>query len=204
MLTDYGIVGISADGSPVPPPNIYKIHTAPEVLNNKGINAQTDIFQVGLTLFRMLAGIGSLREKFAKMGEQQYYQAICSATLITPADFPPFVPARLRRIILKAICPDMGERYVSALEMRRELEKLNYAGFWTVEPSGAFVGHNASHAFRFEHNKRVGNRYDVIAFKKNKKTQRETRIAKFSTANLTSAQSNKQIEQFVKAVVEGK
>ncbi|HVU19460.1 MAG TPA: serine/threonine-protein kinase [Rhizomicrobium sp.] len=204
MLTDYGIVGVSADGSPVPPPNIYKIHTAPEVVNNKGINAQTDVFQAGLTLFRMLAGLGCLRDKFVKLGEQQYYQAICTAALVTVADFPPYVPARLRRIILKAICPSVGDRYASALDMRRDLEKLNYPGFWTVEPSGAFVGHTDWHTFRFEHHKRIGNRYEVIAFKKNKRTQRETRVTKFSAGNLTSAQSSKQIERFVKAVVEGK
>ena len=203
MLTDYGIVGVSADGSPVPPPNIYKIHTAPEVVNNKGINAQTDVFQAGMTLFRMLAGLASLRDKFNKLGEQKYYQAICAASLITAADFPPYVPGRLRRIILKAISPDVGDRYGSALEMRRDLEKLNYPGYWTVEPSGAFVGHNDSNAFRFEHHKRLGNRYDVVAFKKNKTTQRETRIGKFCMSGLTSAQSSKQIERFVKAVVEG-
>ena len=204
MLTDYGIVGISADGSPVPPPNSYKIHSAPEVVNNNGITAQTDVFQAGMTLFRMLVGLGSLRDKFKKMGEQQYYQAICKATLITAVDFPAYAPARLRRIILKAICPDVGERYASALEMRRDLEKLNFLGYWTVDPSGAFIGHDNKHEFRFEHNKRMGNRYDVIAFKKSKATQRETRIAKHSATNLTGAQSGKQIERFVKSVVEGK
>jgi serine/threonine protein kinase len=204
MLTDYGIVGISADGSPVPPPNSYKIHAAPEVVNNNGITAQTDVFQAGMTLFRMLVGLGSLRVKFVKLGEQQYYQAICTAKLVTASDFPPYVPARLKRIVLKAISPNVADRYTSALEMRRDLEKLNYSGHWTIEPSGSFVGHNRNYEFRFEHNKRIGNRYDVVAFKKSKATQRETRIAKFCATGLTSAQSSKHLERFVKSVVEGK
>ncbi len=204
VLTDYGIVGISADGSPVPPPNSYKIHTAPEVVNNNGITAQTDIFQTGMTLFRMLVGLGSLREKFTKLGEQHYYQAICNAKLIKVSDFPPYVPARLRRIVLKAISPKVDDRYASALEMRREMEKLNYSGYWTIEPSGSFVGHTAGHEFRFEHNKGTGDRYDVVAFKKSKATQRETRFTKFCVSNQTRVQSGKQIERFVKFVVEGK
>lgn len=109
VLTDYGIVGISADGSPVPPPNSYKIHTAPEVVNSNGITAQTDVFQAGMTLFRMLVGLGLLRDKFTKMGEQQYYHAICDAKLVTALDFPPYVPTRLRRIVLKAISPNVGD-----------------------------------------------------------------------------------------------
>lgn len=204
MLTDYGIVGISADGSPVPPPNSYKIHTAPEVVNDNGITAQTDVFQAGMTLFRMLVGLGSLRDKFTRMGEQQYYQAICDAKLVTASDFPPYVPARLKRIVLKAINPNVADRYASALEMRRDLEKLNYSGYWTVEPAGSFIGLTGTHEFRFEHNKRMSDRYDVVAFKKKKATQRETRFTKFCATGMTRAQSGKKIAQFVKSVVEGK
>jgi len=203
MLTDYGIVGISLDGSPVLPPNSYKIHAAPEVFNNAGINAQTDIFQTGMTLFRMLVGLSSLRDKFSKLGEQQYYEAIRVAKLVTTSDFPAFVPPRLRRIVLKAISPGVADRYVSALEMRRDLEKLNYSGYWTIEASGSLVGHSQTHEFRFEHHKRLGNKYEVLAFKKNKTTQRETRLSKFCVSNLTTAQSGKHIEKFVKSVVGG-
>ncbi len=129
MLGDYGIVGISADGSSVPPPSVYRIHCAPEIVSGVGINAQTDVFQAGMTLFRMLVGLGSLRDKFNKLGEAKYYQAICGATLVTASDFPPYVPNRLRRIVVKALNPNVAERYVSALEMRRDLEKLNYPGY---------------------------------------------------------------------------
>jgi hypothetical protein len=173
-------------------------------VNNNGITAQTDVFQAGMTLFRMLVGLGSLRDKFTKLGEQQYYQAICDAKLVTASDFPPYVPARVKRIVLKAINPNVADRYASALEMRRDLEKLNYSGYWTIEPSGSFVGHTSTHEFRFEHNKRIGDRYDVVTFKKSKATQRETRFTKFCASGLTRVQSGKRIEQFVKSVVEGK
>lgn len=203
MLSDYGIVGISADGSPVPPPNSYKIHCAPEVVNKIGINAQTDVFQAGMTIFRMLVGLGALRDKFTKLGEAQYYQAICDAKLVMASDFPAYVPNKLKRIVLKALSPDIATRYISALEMRRDLEKLNYPGYWTVAPSGAFVGHNGAHEFRFEHQKAVSGKFNVSAFKKSKATLRETRISKFSASGLTNAQSTQQIERLVKAVVTG-
>ena len=203
MLSDYGIVGISADGSPVPPPDSYKIHCAPEVVNKIGINAQTDVFQAGMTIFRMLVGLGALRDKFIKLGEVQYYQAICDATLVTASEFPAYVPSKLKRIVLKALTPNAADRYVSALDMRRDLERLNFPGYWTVAPSGAFVGHNGAHEFRFEHQKAANGKFNVLAFKKSKATLRETRIGKFCASGLTSAQSTQQIERFVKAVVAG-
>jgi serine/threonine protein kinase len=203
MLSDYGIVGISADGSPVPPPSTYMIHCAPEVVKHVGINAQTDVFQAGMTLFRMLVGLGVLRDKFAKLGETNYYQAICDAKLVKVSDFPAWVPSRLRRIVLKALNPNTADRYVSALEMRRDLEKLNYPGYWTVAASGEFVGHSRNHEFRFEQQKSASGRFNVVAFKKSKTSGRETRIAKYSSSGLIGVQSAKQIERFVQAVVEG-
>lgn len=203
MLGDYGIVGVSADGSPVPPPATYKIHCAPEIVKNVGINAQTDVFQAGMTLFRMLVGLNVLRDKFVKLGETNYYQAICDAKLVTARDFPAWVPSRLKRIVLKALDPNTADRYVSALDMRRELEKLNYPGYWTVTGFGAFVGQSPTAEFRFEQQKSASGRFDVVAFKKSKASGRETRIAKYSKSGLTGAQSAKHIGRFVQAVVEG-
>jgi serine/threonine protein kinase len=203
MLGDYGIVGISTDGSPVPPESTYRIHCAPEVVNNVGIDAKTDVFQAGMTLFRMLVGLGTLRDKFNKLGEAKYYQAICDAKLVTASDFPAYVPNKLRRIVLKALSPNTADRYVSALEMRRELEKLNYPGYWAGSPSGAFVGHCNNHEFRFKHQKGADGKSGVVAFKKNLTSQRETRVAKYCLSGLTEPQAAKQIERFVKAVVEG-
>lgn len=203
MLTDYGIVGITQDGAPVPPPTFYKIHAAPEVVNHHGITAQTDVFQAGLTLFRLLIGLDTLRHKFTAMGERDYYQAVQDGNLITASDFPAYVPSRLRRIILRAISPDLDERYSSALEMRREFEKLHYPGYWTIDATGAFVGHNGAYQYRYEQHKKNGNRFEVTSFRKSAATGRETRFTRFCATNLTNAQAKQHIGRFVKAVVEG-
>ncbi len=203
MLTDYGIVGITQGGAPVPSPMFYKIHAAPEVHSTSGITAQTDVFQAGLTLFRIAVGLNDLRQKFSALGEQAYYDAVSQAQLITASDFPTFVPSRLRRIILKATHPDSSERYGSALEMRRELEKLNYPGFWTIDASGDYVGYNGAYIYRFSETKKAGNVYDVTAFKRSRKTGRETRFSRFCQSNVSSAAAKREVEKFVKAVVEG-
>ena len=203
MLTDYGIVGITHNGAPVSPPTFYKIHAAPEVIANNAITAQTDIFQTGLTLFRLLVGLDTLRQKFTAIGERAYYAAMARAELISGADFPAYVPARLRRIVLKAIHPDMGKRYSSCLEMRRELERLNYSGYWTVEANGEFVGHNGPYCYRFEQRRRGGNRYDVEAFRRSQATGHETRIRQYCRKDVTNAIAKKKIAKFVKGVVEG-
>lgn len=203
MLTDYGIVGVTQDGAPVAPASFYKIHAAPEIINSNAISAQTDIFQTGLTLFRMLVGLNTLMQKFNELGETNYYKALECGDLVSTPSFPPYVPPRLKRIIQKAADPDPSKRYGSALEMRRELEKLNYPGHWTIESSGEFIGRNGAYKYRYEQQKKAGNRFDVQAFKQNIKSGRETRISNYCHKSLTNSVAKREIARFVKTVVEG-
>ncbi len=203
MLTDYGIVGITRGGAPIKPPDFYRIHQAPEVLIENIITAQTDIYQTGLTLFRILTDLNILRRKFRDKGEQDYYESVIQGNLIDKRDFPDYVPMRLRRIILTAIAPDLDKRYGSALEMRRNLEKINYPGYWTVDSNNQFVGRDNSNYYRYEKNQKDKNVYDVISFQKNIKSGREIRISKFCQNNVSNSQAKKLIQKFIKSVVTG-
>ena len=203
MLTDYGIVGVSQQGAPVPASMFYSVHAAPEVIARNLISVQSDVYQVGLTLFRMLVGLDALRRKFNELGEQDYYRTVSSSGLVKAAAFPAYVPPRLRRIVQRAAHVQADNRYSSALDMRRELEKLNYPGFWTVTDGGKFLGHNGAYVYRFEQRTAAGGGFDVVAYKKGVSSERETRCLKFCHRNLSKRTAKREIEKFVKAVVDG-
>lgn len=202
MLTDYGIVGITEEGGPIPASAFYKIHAAPETIASSSTSAQSDVYQVGLTLFRLLVGIDALRQKFNQLGEQGYYQVAAKSELIRSADFPSYVPSRLRRLVRKAAHPDLSKRFSSAIEMRRELEKLRYRGYWTVNNNGEFLGHNDPYTYRYEQKKTATGQYDVTALRKNPSKERETRCSKYCHKSLSKADARKEIDKFVRAVVE--
>lgn len=203
MLTDYGIVGISAGGQPVPAPGAYRLHMAPEVLAGGNINIQTDIYQVGLSLYRLACGLSCLSTKLAALGWNDYCQAITAGKLLLPSDFPPHIPNRLRNIILRAVAVDSGARYQSALEMRRALEKLAFPGHWTIDSSGNMLGVNGHNEYRFEKQASTGNRFSVTSFRKNTRTGNETRASQFCARDLTSGQADKLLGNFIKYVVAG-
>jgi serine/threonine protein kinase len=203
-LGDYGIVGISADGRPVPAPATYILHAAPETVMGNGIEARTDIFQTGLTLYRLLVGLGTLRAKLTAMGRSNYEAALASGKLITDTDYPPYVPRTVVRIIKKAIHPDPAQRYQSALEMRRALEKLSFPGHWTVDANGALIGADARYTYRIERLAAPGSSGSVAAYKKNISSGRETKVSQFTNKNLTSTEMNKLAALFMAAVIEGK
>jgi serine/threonine protein kinase len=203
MLTDYGIVGISSGGQPVPAPGAYKFHIAPEVITSGNINFQTDIYQTGLTLFRLACGLSHLRAKQSALGWDDYYQAAHDGKLITKADFAPFVPTRLRGIILKAIESDPSQRYQSALDMRRAIEKLVFPGYWTVNATGELVGFSGTHEYRLEKQATGGKKYCVTSLKKNLNSGNETKVAAFCARNLTSGQAEAVSMKFIRHVVAG-
>jgi serine/threonine protein kinase len=203
VLTDYGITCHSPTGTAVHPRDAYKPHMAPEILSNSGINIHTDLYQTGLTAFRLLNGIGLVRDKFNKLGESDYYKLVAAGKVIRPNDYQPFIPKNLKTVINKAANVDPTKRFDSAVEMRRALERLSYSGYWTTDPRGRFVGYNDQYEFRFEERAQTPKSFEVTAYKKKISSGRETRIGTFSQRNLTAKEREATIRGFMQWVVTG-
>ena len=202
VINDFGITKQFQNGTLSGSTSMYLFHAAPEMLKEQLFTVQTDIYQVGLTLFRMLVGIDWLRKKFNKLGKEGYYRAITDGDLISRSDFPAHVPNRLRWIILKAMDADLTKRFSSALEMRRKLEKLEYPGYWTVTSNGEYVGYNGNYMYSFQKKKIGKTRYNIVARKLHNISQRVTCCTKFCGQNLTNSKANKGCNKFIKAVIE--
>lgn len=203
-LADYGIVGVSANGAPVQPSSWYKLHAAPETVSGRGIEARTDIFQTGLTLLRLLIGLNTLETKLSTIGsDKSYTDALAKGSLITRADFPPFIPNAVCRAVMRSIDPDPSKRFQSALEMRRSLEKLTFPGYWTVNQIGEMHGEDNYYTYRFTFISSTQSKASLTAFKTNKASGSEKRISQFTVNNLKKSQAKKILNRFIKSVVEG-
>jgi len=202
-LGDYGIVGISPNGQSVPAPSSYIMHVAPETINGNGIEVRTDIFQTGLTFFRLLNGLGVLQAKMNSLGQANYVAKLAEGKLISDSDFLPFIPRAAIRVVRKAIHPDPSTRYQSALEMRRDLERLSCLGYWTIDPRGEIIGEGQRHQFSFSVTPRAGGKFAFKASKINKSSQRVTQIAAFSRNNITEAEIKSAKKLLFEAVIDG-
>lgn len=134
MLCDYGaklsdfglatVLGINAAGSP----RGYTTHLPPEYFTSGYTTELTDIFAVGITLFRASNYIsdwdGAIRSFYDPMA------LIRSGSLISSIGYSPFIPSRLKRIINTACAPLPNRRYQSASEFRQALERLRPGIDW--------------------------------------------------------------------------
>jgi eukaryotic-like serine/threonine-protein kinase len=108
---------------------IYDRHWPPEVLLQGGATKQADIYQVGLTLYRLCNGndlfYGQLPADRVTLARQ-----IVAGLFPNRQQFLPHIPKRLRRVIVKALQVDPADRYQTALEMMDALGQIDTLLDW--------------------------------------------------------------------------
>ena len=135
-LSDFGLA--SALDSLIIPPQWYITHMAPEAYKNNQATIHTDIYALGMTLYRMVNNISDWNA-FLRMtynDSKLLEQSIISGEFVKSLKYAPYVPEKIKRIIRKACSLKPEERYQSACEMRNAIIKLHINQDWN------YIGEN--------------------------------------------------------------
>ncbi|MBM3744354.1 MAG: hypothetical protein FJW34_00980 [Acidobacteria bacterium] len=95
-------------------------YMSPEHARGEEVDARSDLFSLGVTLYQ--AATGQLPFQEADAGLMR--EAILSKPPRTPRELNARLPAGLERILLKALVKDRQARYQSASQMKADLERL--------------------------------------------------------------------------------
>ncbi len=123
-LSDFGLATVLGEreaGSP----RGYNTHLAPEYFTTKETTVLTDIYAMGITLFRACNYINN-------WGEITQHTPNINGKLLDDIGYKTFIPSNLKRIIKKACSPNINTRYKSAFEMRQVLERLRPRINWYI------------------------------------------------------------------------
>ncbi len=203
LLSDYGISARVTENEYIQSRYNYHPHMSPESYNLGLVNTKTDIYQVGLTLFRLINGVNLISELFNKYKPNEYKELVISGKIINDNDWKLFIPNSLRRIVKKAVQVNSSDRYNTALEMRRDLEKLNFKGYWELTTDNNFVGNLKNNIYSYSVESRNSQNVDFLAYRTNRKSSRKTKVSKFCNYNIKSSKLVKVKKKFMTAVVEG-
>jgi serine/threonine protein kinase len=134
-LSDFGL----AVDSNTSPPNIsgYVNHSAPEMLSSAIQDTATDIYAMGVTLYRLVTDRAQLSHG-CKTPDQLLQEIL--ARRFPPRTFPPHVPRRVVGVINKAMHPEREKRFQSCFEFRQALEKLHFHIDWTCCDDFSWLG----------------------------------------------------------------
>lgn len=168
-LSDFGLAtlttGLVGSG------NGYTTHLAPEVFTSNITSKQTDIFAMGITLYRCVHNINDWRGIIASIPNAR--NRIHSGKLISYLGYSSLIPQKLKRIINKACNIDPSKRYKSALKMRQALDKLRYNIDWVKSTDYSWIGNDNSSNSYYSDIAQNGRGKSIVTFKKNNRRQRE-------------------------------
>jgi serine/threonine protein kinase len=135
----------------------YIAHFAPETFSDKRTSIRTDIYAVGMTMFRC---VNNIKDFIQVLNDKEVtHKTLQRGKIIDTIGFEEFCPTKLIKIIKKACQRDPNKRYQSAEEMRNDLNKLRPNISWSKENITTWNGHaynNSKDVYKLEitHKKR--------------------------------------------------
>lgn len=141
VLVDFGLAlnesSIGRRGEVVGTPN----YMSPEQANGEGhrIDGRTDIYALGVILYRMLCG----QLPFAAASVSELLQKVVEDEPRPPRQFVKGIPRDLERVCLKAMAKKINDRYTTASDMAEDLRALVRVA---DEPSATSTGRAAASA----------------------------------------------------------
>lgn len=139
-VVDFGVAKATAMGDGATQAGQLKgkvSYMAPEQVRGEPIDRRVDVFAMGIVLYALTTG----KHPFRKESEGATLFAITAPEpVIPPRKFVPDYPQALQDVLLKALEKDRDQRYASASELLKALDKALPAGArGSDEEVGAFV-----------------------------------------------------------------
>ena len=104
---------------------LYFRHWPPEYLKAKDLSPAADVYQAGLTLYRMAVGGSALEVQARGKNDREFLSMLEKGTFPDRGAFPIHTPRRLRNVIKTAMALDSDDRFASVLDMLAALARVD-------------------------------------------------------------------------------
>ena len=139
-LSDFGLATVLENGAISSPQKYaYTTHLAPEYFFEKEATTLTDIYAMGITLFRACNYMIN-NWSLAIQNVPNVDDILMKGKLLDAIGYYDFIPSKVKRIIKKACSANPNTRYKSAFEMRQALEKLRPQINWYIKNQNSWQG----------------------------------------------------------------
>ncbi|ELA8730077.1 serine/threonine-protein kinase [Morganella morganii] len=115
----------------------YRPHQPLEVIECNPMDKLSDIYAMGITLFRLINNIPEIKFNFSTMAE---WHAAVKANRYPERNYQPHVPRKIKTVVNKAINNDPKKRFQSASEFRQAIEKIVISIDWRPIDDNTWVG----------------------------------------------------------------
>lgn len=140
-VSDFGLAKYVNQEGLAEQPILYLTHRPPEAFQYNLFAQPADIYQAGLTLYRMAVGLNAFDQQWLRhQGDQMAAaRAVIAGELPdrTASAYPAHIPERLRNAIRRALKPDPDARYHEVLGLINDLGNVDEWLDWEYDRAGA-------------------------------------------------------------------
>lgn len=136
ILTDFGLARYVNEEGLTLIDKFYNLHRAPETLQSNIISHHSDIFQAGLTVYRLCNGNDFFKKQLDNFpNNDRLLKSIFEGKFPNRSAYLAHIPQTLRNYIRKALQPNPENRYQSVLEFLNDLSKIDITHDWQMTPN---------------------------------------------------------------------
>ncbi|WP_062515683.1 serine/threonine-protein kinase [Halobacillus sp. KGW1] len=157
VVTDFGLAKYLNENGFANPDKSYPLHIPPETFKFNKSSTFSDVYQAGLTIYRMCNGNEFFHDQYRKLNitnSDELAEAIIKNKFPKRNSFLPHIPNKFQQIIKKAINPNVEERYESVLEMMNDLSTVDCKFDWRynqhTNTHSSWTRENETHIFVLE------------------------------------------------------
>lgn len=125
LVSDFGLAKAMGLDYTATPAQMYTKHMAPEYFTDSEFTSQYDIYQLGLTIYRLIIGEAEFNSQIAAFGSFDEFKNAILAEAFPRRLSLEHIPSRLKSIVEKCLKVDRAQRYQSALDVANELAQID-------------------------------------------------------------------------------
>lgn len=186
IVTDFGLSKYLNEYGFALPDKQYMLHVPPERFEFNAMSKFSDVYQAGLTLYRMCNGDKFFKNQLSKLeieSSNDLAESISKGKFPKKQSFLPHIPNRLQKIIKKALETDVKKRYQEILDLMNELSVIDENLDWRYNEfnntHSIWELKEATHAFTIELKQNDLGKWDTKGYRTNLITGSRNRVTKW-------------------------
>lgn len=197
LLTDFGLSKYMDENGIAKQQYNYCLHTEPEFYKNEGRTVQSDIYQIGLTMYRLCNGINILNNQCSNMHimtTNDLEKKVITGKFPNRKYFLPHIPEKLQKVILKALQVNLKQRYDNVITMINDLCVIdnNLDWIFTGDNGHPYIKQNGTYLYEI-----YVNNNNIICSRTRNDSGRKTNISKHCYENLEDEEVNYKLSSII-------
>lgn len=196
LITDFGLSKYTDDEGFATFDKAYKKHYVPEAFETSDLTNQYDVYQAGLTLYRMCNG----NEDFNSQSVGLTKDKIVSGAFPARDKFLPHIPNALRKCIKKALEVDPDKRYPTVIELMNAISAVTENLDWTYTKDDEVEqwSLDSEKTIKYLTLKKINDKWALKGQTYTKKNKKTSNITKYTSEHNSKDEAYKQLAKFLK------